>query len=385
MSNIITAIIEENILKKISKNKITENKNILYKEAILDVLKKNKKIDTIIISEKIPGEINFIKLIKLIKNTNKKIKIIIILYNQKLEKELIKNRINDIYYNHIISINKLIKKLKENKKENKFIKNNNFKINKKNHLIGQKTNDKKINNLFNNKINNYLFIKVIIEIINKIKNNLIIKKINNNNLMQKEKNKNNVICIFGSNIIDKKILELIIIKKLLIKNKKIIKVNLKINHKKIKRLKNKKIIKINKTIDKLYLKFKINYQLKEKIINKNIIEIININNILKRQNKLIKIKILKNLIKKYSNNKYYIIINVFYINKKIPIKKLHIKNKNINIIVAENNQNNLLKLNQNKNDKISLIVINYKNNNLSKYFYKIILKNKFNKIKIINI
>ena len=376
MSNIITAIIEENILKKISKNKITENKNILYKEAILDVLKKNKKIDTIIISEKIPGEINFIKLIKLIKNTNKKIKIIIILYNQKLEKELIKNRINDIYYNHIISINKLIKKLKENKKENKFIKNNNFKINKKNHLIGQKTNDKKIINLFNNKINNYLFIKVIIEIINKI---------NNNNLMQKEKNKNNVICIFGRNKIDKKILELIIIKKLLIKNKKIIKVNLKINHKKIKRLENKKIIKINKTIDKLYLKFKINYQLKEKIINKNIIEIININNILKRQNKLIKIKILKNLIKKYSNNKYYIIINVFYINKKIPIKKLYIKNKNINIIVAENNQNNLLKLNQNKNDKISLIVINYKNNNLSKYFYKIILKNKFNKIKIINI
>ena len=376
MSNIITAIIEENILKKISKNKITENKNILYKEAILDVLKKNKKIDTIIISEKIPGEINFIKLIKLIKNTNKKIKIIIILYNQKLEKELIKNKINDIYYNHIISINKLIKKLKENKKENKFIKNNNFKINKKNHLIGQKTNDKKIINLFNNKINNYLFIKVIIEIINKI---------NNNNLMQKEKNKNNVICIFGRNKIDKKILELIIIKKLLIKNKKIIKVNLKINHKKIKRLKNKKIIKINKTIDKLYLKLKINYQLKEKIINKNIIEIININNILKRQNKLIKIKILKNLIKKYSNNKYYIIINVFYINKKIPIKKLYIKNKNINIIVAENNQNNLLKLNQNKNDKISLIVINYKNNNLSKYFYKIILKNKFNKIKIINI
>ena len=111
MSNIITAIIEENILKKISKNKITENKNILYKEAILDVLKKNKKIDTIIISEKIPGEINFIKLIKLIKNTNKKIKIIIILYNQKLEKELIKNKINDIYYNHIISINKLIKKI----------------------------------------------------------------------------------------------------------------------------------------------------------------------------------------------------------------------------------------------------------------------------------
>ena len=67
MTKIITAIAEENILKKIIKNKLVENKNILYREAIIDILKKDKKIDTIIISEKIPGEINFIKLLKNIK------------------------------------------------------------------------------------------------------------------------------------------------------------------------------------------------------------------------------------------------------------------------------------------------------------------------------
>ncbi len=64
MTKIVTAIYEENILRKMIKNKIIKNKNILYREAILDTIKNNKKIESIIISEKIPGEINFIKLIK---------------------------------------------------------------------------------------------------------------------------------------------------------------------------------------------------------------------------------------------------------------------------------------------------------------------------------
>ena len=37
MTKIITAIAEENILKKIIKNKLVENKNILYREAIIDI------------------------------------------------------------------------------------------------------------------------------------------------------------------------------------------------------------------------------------------------------------------------------------------------------------------------------------------------------------
>ena len=53
----------------------------------------------------------------------------------------------------------------------------------------------------------------------------------------------------------------------------------------------------------------------------------------------------------------------------------------------ENNKENLLKLNRNinKDKKINFIILNYQKNNISKYFYKIILKNKFNKIKIINL
>ena len=37
------------------------------------------------------------------------------------------------------------------------------------------------------------------------------------------------------------------------------------------------------------------------------------------------------------------------------------------------------------NKKIILKIINYNKNNISKYFYKIILKNKFEKIQIINL
>ena len=144
MARIITAIPEEKILKKIIKSEIVIEKNIIYKEAILDMLKKNINIDIIIISEKIPGDIDFIKLIKKIRNRNKKIKIIIILYNKKIEKDLRKNKIEEIYYNNIISIFKLI-----------------------NNLKGEKDNYLKKNIL--NK-------KIYIKIITKIKNNIQLRK-----------------------------------------------------------------------------------------------------------------------------------------------------------------------------------------------------------------
>ena len=49
MKNILTAINNEKLVKKILKNNITENKNILYKEAIIETIKKNKNINIIII------------------------------------------------------------------------------------------------------------------------------------------------------------------------------------------------------------------------------------------------------------------------------------------------------------------------------------------------
>ena len=205
MPKILTAINEEKIIKKIFNNKKLKNKNILYKEAIIDTIKKNKNIDILIISEKLPGEINFIKLIKNIKKINKKIKIIIILSNKKLEKELLKIKKIEIYYNNIFGIYELRKKLY-----------------------------KKNNIYFFNNIKNKIIIKIK-KIINNKKEDLI---------------KNNVYFLFGKNKINNKILELIILKKLINKNKKIILINLKINIKKIKNL-NKKILKIKK-INKYY-------------------------------------------------------------------------------------------------------------------------------------
>ncbi len=338
MPKILTAINEEKIIKKIFNNKKLKNKNILYKEAIIDTIKKNKNIDILIISEKLPGEINFIKLIKNIKKINKKIKIIIILSNKKLEKELLKIKKIEIYYNNIFGIYELRKKLL-----------------------------KKNNSHFFNNIKNKIIIKIE-KIINTKKESLI---------------KNNVYFIFGDNKINNKILELIILKKLINKNKKIILINLKINNKKIKNL-NKKILKIKIIKNKYYLKIKNKDFIKEKIINKNLKEIININKILKNKNYLLKIKILKNIIKKYEKNNYYIIFNS---EKSLKNNKYILKNKYKNILIIENNINNLKKLNKNKinNEKINLKIINYNKNNISKYFYKIILKNKFEKIQIINL
>ena len=336
MYKIITAIVEENILKKIMKNIKIENKNIIYREAILDILKKNKNIDIIIISEKIPGDIDFIKLIKQIQKLIPKIKIIIILSNKKREKEFMQLKIKNIYYNNLVDRYKLIKEIKE---KNKSI------------LPTEKPTKIKLINIIKNKIKKHI----------------------------KLPNKNNVICIYGKDKIDKKIIELIIIKKLINKNKRIVFFDLKINNKKTSNS-FRKIVKRKTIKNKYYLK--VNYKIKEKIINRKIKQIININNILNKKDNLTKIKILKEIKKKYEINNYYIIININY--KKIKINKINIKNKYINIIILENNLKNLLELNKNINKNLNLIIINYIKNNLSKYFYKIILKNKFNKIKIIN-
>ena len=352
MDNIITAIYEEKILRKIIKNKLIKNENILYKEAIIDIVKKNKKIDILIISEKIPGDIDIIKLIKKIKNINKKIEIIIILSNKKNEKELIKNNIKEIYFNNIFSINKLIKKIKDKNIKNTKINNN---------IINKKT--KKI-------------VEKIYRLINKNKKEKITDK--------------KIIFIFGEDKINKKIIELYIIKKIILENKKITIINLKLkNNKKIKNqnIEYKKTIKlknINSKKNKYYLNYKIDYKLKEKKVDRNIKEIININKMLEDKNELIKSKIVREIVRKYRKQTGYIIFNVDYVNNHILIKRSKLQNKNLNIFVAENKKEDLLMLNKNINKKINLIILNYPKNNLSKYFYKIILKNKFNKIKIIN-
>ena len=81
MKKILTAINNPNLNKKLSDQEFIEipYKDIQYKEAILEILNKDNYFDIIIINEQLPGEINFIELIKKINKINKKIKIIIIL------------------------------------------------------------------------------------------------------------------------------------------------------------------------------------------------------------------------------------------------------------------------------------------------------------------
>lgn len=119
MKKIITAINNPKLNEELKKERNFEiiGKDIQYREAILEILERNNKIDLIILSEKIPGEIQLENLIEKIKFANEKIKIIFILEkeNKELEKILIKNNIVDIYYNNKINLKELIKII--NKKE----------------------------------------------------------------------------------------------------------------------------------------------------------------------------------------------------------------------------------------------------------------------------
>ena len=89
MNNILVAIYNQKIYEELleEKNINIINKNILYKEGILEILEKNFEINFIIINEKIPGEIEIINLIDKIKEFNNNIKIILITKENKYKKD----------------------------------------------------------------------------------------------------------------------------------------------------------------------------------------------------------------------------------------------------------------------------------------------------------
>ena len=108
-----------NRLKKEPEFEIVE-KDIFYKEGILEFLEKNKKIDILILYEKLKGEINLIYLIKNIKKINYEINVFFILENknEELEKLLKIENIKNIFYNNEINIEEFINKLKNIKINN---------------------------------------------------------------------------------------------------------------------------------------------------------------------------------------------------------------------------------------------------------------------------
>lgn len=130
---IITAI--GNPILNIELNKIKEyeilTKDIQYQEGIIEILEEKSNIDFLILSELIPGELSIYELIEKIKKINNKLKIIIILENKKerLEKFLINNNINNIFYNNEVTIKEIISILKKDEEDIK------IEINKKPEII----------------------------------------------------------------------------------------------------------------------------------------------------------------------------------------------------------------------------------------------------------
>ena len=311
MKKILTAINNPKLNEELKKENKFEiiGKDIQYKEAILEILEKNNNIDLIILSEKIPGEIELEKLIKKIKLINKKIKLIFILEkeNNDLEKILIKNNIIDFYYNNKINLNELIKII--NKKE----------INMEEEIIRlKKIIEEKDKN------NNLLKNKNIINYISKIKNKII--KINNSKKEINFKENNNgkdfskIITFSGNNKSGKTTISLMVSRILSEKNNKVLLIDGDFEKQDLsiilKYKENIKFKKLKNKTNKFFYKNKKKFKKYKLINNKKNIKLINLNK-----------NIIENKIKK--------IINLFT----IKINKNFYYLKEINYVLKNKNKN----------------------------------------------
>ena len=260
------------ILKEKTKHNIIET-DIQYQEGILETLEKNNKIDLIIISQLLPGNIGFKDLINKIKIINNNIEIIAILENKNNElKDFLKQKnINSIFYNNEITIDELInvieekdknKKEMEIKKEIKLLKEIILENNKK---IEQNKKEKKTNKILS------ILKEEKIKIIKNSKINNIKKFKNKTN-----KTQNKIISVVGIPGVGKSIFISLFSKN--IKHKKILIIDFDIYNKSLdlifgyntKVQQEKAIIKINNNIDllsKIEIFFKESYIEKNKIKN----------------------------------------------------------------------------------------------------------------------
>lgn len=263
------------ILKEKTKYNIIET-DIQYQEGIIEVLEKNNKIDLIIISELLPGNIGFKDLINKIKTINNDIEIIVILENKnyKLKEFLMQKNIKSIFYNNEITIDELINVIEEKNKAKKEIEiNNEIKllreiIMENNKKIEQNKKDKKISKIIN--------------ILKKQKNKIIKnKKTSNLKIIKNKTNKNSkvknkIISVVGTPGVGKSIFISLFSKN--VKNKKILIIDFDIYNKSLdlifgyntKNQKEKSIIKVNNNIEllsKIEIFFKENYIEKNKIRN----------------------------------------------------------------------------------------------------------------------
>ena len=111
--------IEDKIFNNID-NKNIELNILQYREAILEMLGKEKEVDSIFINESLPGIISIEELIKKIKIINNKVNLFLFLEKEDINK---KNKLNKLGINNIYLIKKIKKKNIINLLNNNLIKN----------------------------------------------------------------------------------------------------------------------------------------------------------------------------------------------------------------------------------------------------------------------
>lgn len=231
------------ILKEQTNYNVVEN-DIQYQEGIIEILEKNNKINLIIISELLPGNIGIKETINKIKEFNSDIEIIVILENKnsKIKEFLIQKNIKSIFYNNQITINELINNIKQKEEKTSQIEiNKEIEILKEMILENKKSKTKKIEKIK---------IKIKKEII-KLKKIILRKKEETIN------RKNEIISIVGAAGVGKSIFISLFSKN--IKNKKILIIDFDIFNKSLdlifgydaQKQKEKTIIKISNNIDLL--------------------------------------------------------------------------------------------------------------------------------------
>lgn len=422
MKNIITALNNPELNTELKKEKNINiiNKDIIYKEGILEILEEKKEINLVIINYELPGKIKIEKLIEKIKEINENIELIFILEKENPEKEKIlkKYNINNIYYNDKINKKDLINIInKKNKTTEEELKQEIEKLKKiieEKNIENEKTGKIYLKKIQNKKQNKNEIINLLQKEIKfpqkKTKKN---EEIDHKNSIHKTSKIKNAIIIHEETKDERSQLSLKILKQLKSKNKRILLVDLKINEEDLHIILNRKnaLKQINNKIEKANQLKKEggdkNKNQKEKIqrknlekniqknffikINKNIKLLTGFNYFFKNNQKnneeknIIKIiNIIQNNSKKYD----YLIIEISEKNNPELNKKI-IEKTEKNIIIFSNNYENI----KNTKEKIKRYEkINYpkiylflkkeelKNNNLKNKNININnkIKNKFN-------
>lgn len=233
-------------LKEQTNYNVVEN-DIQYQEGIIEILEKNNKINLIIISELLPGNIGIKETINKIKEFNSDIEIIVILENKnsKIKEFLIQKNIKSIFYNNQITIDELINNIKQKEEKTSQIEiNKEIEILKEMILENKKNKKRKTNKIEKIKI--------------KIKKEIIkLKKIILRKTGETINRKNAIISIVGAAGVGKSVFISLFSKN--IKNKKILIIDFDIFNKSLdlifgydaQKQKEKTIIKISNNIDLL--------------------------------------------------------------------------------------------------------------------------------------